>query len=409
MAGGTALGQGLVILASPVLTRLYDPGDMGLFGLFSSFVGVATVGLCLRYEAAIASAPSQEEADELMLVSAMLCIPSTVVATAGFVCLCYWDVLGFGAIPMWAAWTAFPGFLFTGVWTALRYHYVRRQKLRRTAESGIVQNAGRAAIPIALAPLDLGWFGLAAGEVLGRGLSALWLVRGSGITRAQCRQVLDHGKVTSLLRKYRDFPLLALPSSALNALALALPVPLIVALYGPQDAGFFALVQSVLAVPAGIVGRSVADAFHGQAAAHARQSASLVRPFLLRVTGRVALLSLVPTVVLFLFGPQLFAWGFGSPWVVSGRLGAMMAPWIFAQIVVSPVTPIVFIVGGQRSKLLYDLSAVGVTVAALYGGRSCGLSLEASVGLLSVGYALAYGLYFLILLRLAATLAARVA
>jgi O-antigen/teichoic acid export membrane protein len=194
--------------------------------------------------------------------------------------------------------------------------------------------------------------------------------------------------------------LLGLPSAALNALALALPVPLIVALYGPQDAGFFALVQSVLAVPAGIVGRSVADAFHGQAAAHARQSPSLVRPFLLRVAGRVALLSLFPTVVLFLFGSQLFVLSFGSPWGTSGRLAAIMAPWIFAQLVVSPVTPIVFVLGGQRSKLLYDFSAVGITLAALYGGKSYDLSIVGSVTILSVGYALAYGLYFLILLRI---------
>jgi O-antigen/teichoic acid export membrane protein len=401
MAGGTVIGQGLVILASPVLTRLYGPADLGLFGIFASFIAFASVLLCLRYEAAIASAPTHREAALLTALSLALCAPSTLLAAAALWVLCRGDFLGFGQLPSWAIWIALPALFCTGVWTALRYHYVRGQALRRTAESGIIQNAGRAAIPIAAAPLHLGWLGLAAGEVIGRAASALWLLRRSGLSREHWRGVLSFAAASRLLAKYRQFPLYALPSSALNELALTLPVPLIAALYGSEAAGFFALVQRVLAVPASFVGRSVADAFHGQAAVYARESPHRVRPFLLGVAGRLALLSLAPALILFFFGSHLFSWAFGPTWATAGVLAAILAPRVFAQVVVSPVTPLVFVLGGQRAKLLYDLTATGVTVAALYGGWAWGLDLRGSVALLSAGYAIAYGLYFVILLRLA--------
>jgi len=34
LGGGTALGQGIFLVASPFITRIYSPEEMGLFGIF---------------------------------------------------------------------------------------------------------------------------------------------------------------------------------------------------------------------------------------------------------------------------------------------------------------------------------------------------------------------------------------
>ncbi len=43
LSGGTLVGQLATVLVTPLLTRLYSPADMGLFGLYFSFVSVASV------------------------------------------------------------------------------------------------------------------------------------------------------------------------------------------------------------------------------------------------------------------------------------------------------------------------------------------------------------------------------
>jgi len=53
IAGGTAIAQAVGVLLSPIITRLYTPEAMGLWGLFVSFLGVASVVSTLRYEVAI--------------------------------------------------------------------------------------------------------------------------------------------------------------------------------------------------------------------------------------------------------------------------------------------------------------------------------------------------------------------
>lgn len=39
LAGGTAVGQAIVVLASPILTRLYTPEDFGVLAVYTSFLG----------------------------------------------------------------------------------------------------------------------------------------------------------------------------------------------------------------------------------------------------------------------------------------------------------------------------------------------------------------------------------
>ncbi|MCY3022077.1 MAG: hypothetical protein NTW87_23945, partial [Planctomycetota bacterium] len=75
--------------------------------------------------------------------------------------------------------------------------------------------------------------------------------------------------------------------------------------------------------------------------------------------------------------------------------------WAWAQMVVSPLSRIVFVMAGQELKLIYDLTALSATLGALYGGHALGYSLMESVALLSALQVVAYGVYFLLLLQLA--------
>ena len=47
---GSAFGQLLVLVASPLLTRLYSPDDFGVLGVFSALLGLFGTAVCLRYE-----------------------------------------------------------------------------------------------------------------------------------------------------------------------------------------------------------------------------------------------------------------------------------------------------------------------------------------------------------------------
>lgn len=68
---GTLVGQAILILAAPLLTRLYTPSDYGVLATYSALVVILSVVVTLRYELAILLPGDSEVAEQLTSVSVM--------------------------------------------------------------------------------------------------------------------------------------------------------------------------------------------------------------------------------------------------------------------------------------------------------------------------------------------------
>ena len=53
LVGGTTIAQGIIVLTSPILTRLYTPSQVGVYAVATSLLSILIVVSCLRYESAI--------------------------------------------------------------------------------------------------------------------------------------------------------------------------------------------------------------------------------------------------------------------------------------------------------------------------------------------------------------------
>jgi O-antigen/teichoic acid export membrane protein len=232
----------------------------------------------------------------------------------------------------------------------------------------------RAVVQLGIGTVHGSWLGLMAGELAGR-------ASGIGRLRREClSQLRDQlspftiGELARTLAVYRKFPLVSLPSSLLDVMALSVAVPLVSELYGADAAGQFALVQLVCAVPVALVGVAVADAFHSRIALFARQAPGRARALFLKTAAGLFAAGVGPLAVLALAGPVLFRIAFGQQWSVAGELASVMAPWALAQLVVSPVSQVAFVFRAQEFKLIYDvLNLTTVTAVLLVGQRSLSL------------------------------------
>lgn len=399
LGGGTALAQGLLVLASPVLTRLYSPRDMGLTGLYVAYAGFITVAVSLRYDTAIVSATDTCEAAHLAVVSLALLLPCSLIFAAVLYGMVRFAVLGYGQLPTYTMYFIIPFVLLTGAFGALRYWFIREESLGNVSKALVAQNGARSLVQIIFGALQMGWVGLVGGDLLGRSVGIGGMLRTAWPRIAREVFPLKRAEIVKVLGSYRKFPIYSLPSALIDTLALSLPLPLIADLYGPDSAGHFSLVLRVLSLPLALVGTSVADSFHGRMAARVREEPSSSVRFFYRTARGLFFVGVGPAILLMVFGENIFRLIFGQNWAIAGKLATAIAPWSLTQLIVSPLSRVVYVLQGQELKLLYDLASLLFTVGAIFVGHAVGFSLFHTVFWLSLSNVVANGLYFALLIR----------
>lgn len=79
LTSGTAGGRVILLLAMPVVTRLYSPEDFDLLAVYAALVGMISIAACLRLEIAIPLADSDEDAATLLILSLLATATISVV------------------------------------------------------------------------------------------------------------------------------------------------------------------------------------------------------------------------------------------------------------------------------------------------------------------------------------------
>lgn len=393
LGGGTAVGQIAVVGTTPLLTRLYPPQAFGQLGLLLAFASVALVIIGLRYDLAIASARDESEADELLGVALLACIPTSVAAGLTLLFLIHGRVLGFGALPLAAAPVITVMLFLTGCAMSLRYWNLRNQRFREVGTAAALQGVGRALVPLALAGATPGWWGLLAGEAAGRLLGAARLARGA------MRRLSGLGPepLASAARRHSRYPLVVLPSSLIDAVAVAVPLPIITELFGVAAAGQFVLVQRVAAVPASLVAASFADAIHAEGARQREAGTGSLRSLAAQSARTLGLIAAVVYGPLLLFAPSLFPLLFGSEWRDGGTTAAILAPFLWIGLVVSPLSRLILVSGRTELKLLADFVCLLMPAGALLAARDLGFS--GAMAVFSAASVVAYLFYLGVIWR----------
>jgi len=380
LASGTAIAQLLLVLATPVLTRLYTPADYGVLAVYSSTLTVLLVLATLRYETAIPLPEDEEVAGSLLALTLLVVAGATVV-----VALLVW-LLGDAFVARTRVtalgpylWLMPVGLLGAGTYQALSYWAIRRRAFGRIARTRLSQGTGQVVSQVGFGLAGVGAPGLLVGDVIGR------VAGGGGLAILAFR---DHpfGRVTgaslaSAAARYRRFPLLTTWSGLLNVGSLQLPSILFSAGFGAAAAGLYALSYKMLVLPTMLVGQAVGQVFLARAATLSREPERLRQ-----ITERTALALFACGLPVFgavaLGGPQLFATVMGSQWEQAGRYAQALAPWFAVWLVSNPLSGLLSVREWQGSALVFAAFEFALRLGALLIGTSRGSPMLA-VALLS--------------------------
>lgn len=365
LAGGTAAGQAIVVLASPLLTRLYTPEDFGLFAVFAALLAILGVIASLRYQLAIPLPESDEKAARVAVLSLLVVLGMTVLSAI--------IVVLFGApiahalnTPVLAPylWLLPPGLLLLGVYQVLNYWAIRTRAFPAIARTKVTQALGMTAVQ--LGAFALGPVALLLGRIVGQAAGVLTLLKTSVLPRRQAFTGIGAREVAEAANRYRRFPIYSTWGGAFNTAGTQLPPLLFAALFSPAIAGIYLLAHRVLAMPMQLLGKAIADVFFSSAAEAKR--AGVLGELVCRIHSKLAHIAMPPVLMLALLGPELFAWIFGDAWRQAGVFAQWMAPMVYATFVTSPISTLTSVLEKQIHAIIFQVSLLSLRVAGLLVG-----------------------------------------
>lgn len=385
LSATTALAQLILLVSSPLLTRIYSPSQVGAF---AALTGVATLLATVAgasYPTAIPLAKGPIEASDLTWIT--LGLTAGVSVTGGLV-VWHWapgwtsDTTSTASVALLLSGTVFA----LAAWNALRALAAREDRFGYMAVSGVADSGVQAGAQVGLGVAGLGSNGLVAGYIAGKA-AALTILAAS--TR---RYIFRPREPLRAAQEWRRFPIWVTPTALLNQASVGAVSPVVAWLYGSALAGQLSLAMRMLAVPSVLLGQAVSTVFFPKMAQMSRDGRDLLPS--VEATARVLLIVALPVFgFVVLLGPELFDLIFGPEWRYAGVIAAILAPWLALNLVSSPISSVATVHDRLRTLLVIGVGEASVRFAALWTGQVTG---HAMLGFIAYSIAgCGISLYFL--------------
>lgn len=333
LVGGTIGAQALMILASPLLTRLYTPEDFGLLAVYTSILSLFTVIASLRYELAIPLPEKDSEAAHVAILS--LLIVGLITAISALLILLGGDYLAqlINAPDMANyLWLIPAGVFAIGCYQVFNYWAIRTKNFGNIAKTKISQSL--ATLAVQLSGFKLGVLALMLGQTGGQAVGVMTLAR-PALKSSNFKGWHWHD-LKAVAKRYKNFPIFSTWGSFLNTASMQLPPLLFAIFFSTGVAGLYALAHRVLAMPMSLVGSAVGNVFLANAAQAYREDR--LAPLFESVYSKLVSTIMPVMLVLIIDAPNLFSFAFGENWREAGELARWMAPWLAVVFIASPLS-----------------------------------------------------------------------
>lgn len=364
LAGGTALAQGITVLALPFLTRLYTPEDFSVLAVYVALLTMVSVVACLRLEVAIPLPENDDDAINLLALALLLAL--LVAALIGLIVLLFSDrILALlrqpGLRPF--LWLIPLGIWLAASYSALQYWATRKKRFKSIAQTRVLQAGTAVSTQLGLGWLGIAPFGLLLGHMFLAGMGSVGLGRTILRKEGAVLSKLQWSSMREMFWRYRRFPQYSTLEELANNAALQLPVVIIAAYALGGEAGFLFLAIRAFSIPLTLISASISNVYYSRAADEDRKG--MLSEFTLKVVSGMAKTGGGPLLLLGIVAPPLSALVFGEEWRRAGELMSWLTLSVVFRLLSSPVSMVMHVKMMQQGLLFLTLSGLVLRVGAM--------------------------------------------
>lgn len=373
---GNTLAILLPFLLAPLIARLYTPEDFAGFELFVKILMLVSLLGSLRFEQAIIIPKEDSESKQLVKLCFRILFAVTIFSTLVVLFGNNWigQVLNNDDLPFLLYFLP-AAVLILGAYNILIQIMVRFRKYRVLATNKIFAAGSNNILKYLLGLIQNSSVGLVIGHLVGTLVPGILMLR----TKAS-KNFLFHKEAAdisqrTLIRKYKDFPLVNSTHVLVDELSKALLFFGIAYFFQDVVLGLFAFTFRYLRVPIQVMGTSLAQVLNERMARMRSDNKSLT-PLVVRTLGYLALIGIIPFGILFFYGEPIFTFVFSESWSVAGYYAEIITPWLYLNFLVSPMSMLPIIVNRQKTFLLINTLLQVSSLSVLFIRSSAGVPPE---------------------------------
>lgn len=363
LVGGSAIAQGLGIFFAFFLARIYSPEQFGVFGTILTISGIVSLLGSLKYESAIVLENDDEYIVDLQHLTFLVLLVVTLVFSVFIFLLPHWIIYfdfdtEFSKYFIWAI----PIVFFSALYNILYNRYNRDKLYKEMAVAQIVRKSSVLIIQLVIGYLSSSVLGLIFGNIIGVLIVVLYLF----LRKSELFPIrnININRIKEIGSRYKKFPQYIAPQSLLNLTSVRLPILVLGYYFSIEVVGAFFFTIKFVQLPATMIGSSIRQVFYKEIAAKPDDHKNTNKLYN-NLTLGLFLIVVIPSIVLFLFGPELFSFFFGKEWILAGQFASWMFLWYGSNLVAGPARSLFLNFGKQNIVFYLDLILFIIRGAAI--------------------------------------------
>ena len=378
LMGGTVLGQGLVFLMSPFVTRLFSPEDFTTLEQYVMLIAVLTPLITGKYEFAIMS--HRDKSDALHVVGLSLRV-------AFYSCLFLMLFMLFFAkdVSYWLSnesigvflWTLPIVLFFTAVFNIFNYWFSRLKQYKIASKCKVWASFSSEPLKIAAGWGSWGSIGLIFSTVVAAIGSGFYVFFNFLKSEPNGLRNLSNERMKALAILHKDYPLFSVWGSVLNRLAQSAHIGIFAFYYGLLGIGLMALCRRIVLGPLNVISNSYSQVFFQRISEI--ESPVELKALYYKVLFRFLIVAGFMIFVVQMLPTNTMGFIFGPAWLSSLAYLKYLIFWFALNFVTSSLSFITYRINMMRAGLFLDALHFVLAIVAVYLAHVWGMNeLEAT-------------------------------
>ena len=343
---GTTISQVITITMAPILTRIYQPSDYGLLGIYMSITAILFVFVNFQYSQAILLTENKKEEDNIIFLCYTITGLFSLLIGLSIISFYLFEFTFFtnAKLNYWLFFIPVSIFL-NGSNTIISKVLNKYKKYKGLSYSQVIAAITTVSFSLGFGLLYHSYEGLFIGFLMGQfsRFTILYLYsRKLSIVKSNInREAMFAG-----IKKYKKFPLFSIPTEFLYGWTDQLPIYFFNAYASTTVIGHFNYGKRMVSLPISLITSAVGRVFAQKAAEQYNETGECKKLFI--DTFKMLALPILPLfIVLGIFAPSIFGFVFGAEWDTAGKYVQFLIPMFYLKAIVSPLSYMYIIKGKQ--------------------------------------------------------------